>query len=80
MGKRSELKAPAKRKKRTKDVLDIGDAVNHLTYEPELQWTITKIWDTNCDGLRAELSRPDPSKKLKVDRGSAQLTELKRIN
>jgi hypothetical protein len=97
MGKRSELKAPAKKKaaakkksparkkspakKKHKGVLDIGDRVRHLTYKPELEWTITGIWDTNCEGLRANLTRPAKTKsKLQIDRMSAQLTELKRID
>jgi hypothetical protein len=96
MGKRSELKAPTKKKaaakkktakkkaaakkRKLKGILDIGDRVSHNTYEPELEWTIIGIWDTNCEGLRADLSRPDETKKLKIDRISAQLTELKRID
>jgi hypothetical protein len=83
MGK---LKSPAKKKsavkkkKRAKRPLDIGDRVCHLTYEPELEWTIIGIWDTNVEGDRAELSRPDKKKKLKIDRMSAQLTELAKVS
>ncbi len=41
------------------------------------QWTITSIFDTHTeDGLIACLSRPDDTKKLKVDRCNALVTDL----
>lgn len=52
---------------------DPGD-VTHRT----LEWKIVRIWDTNCEGLRAYLSRPDKTKRRGVDRCAAQLDELER--
>lgn len=41
-------------------------------------WIIVKIWDTNCEGLRADLIKEDTIDKLKRVTCSAQIEDLER--
>ncbi len=57
--------------------MKVGDKVWYtiLGDEPR-KWTITYLWDTHTEGFVACLSRPDKTKKLKVDRCNAALDDL----
>jgi hypothetical protein len=44
----------------------------------EYEWTITSMFPV-VDGHIACLSRPDPEKKLKVDRCNAEVADLVRL-
>lgn len=58
-----------------------GDEVWYQIQGDEMhKWTITSIFDTNTeDGLVACLSRPDETKKLKVDRCNAAAGDLEKV-
>jgi hypothetical protein len=43
------------------------------------KWTITRLWDTHTEGFVACLSRPDETKKLKVDRCNAAAGDLEKV-
>jgi len=44
-----------------------------------LEWKIHRIWDPHCGGLRADLRRPDDTRKRGYDACSAQLSELEKV-
>jgi hypothetical protein len=53
--------------------MKVGDEVRYLGR----QWTITSIWDTHTEGLRANLVRKDKTKKRGIDRCAAQIKDLR---
>ena len=65
------------------DAFTIGDKV--IFRDPDdvphraLEWKISSIWNPHCEGLRAELRRPDKTKRRGFDACSAQLNELERV-
>lgn len=64
-------------KKIDKKPMKVGDRVLYTIPEDiEREWTITYIWDTHTEGLVVCLSRPDESKKLRIDRCSTGIVNL----
>jgi hypothetical protein len=61
--------------------MKIGDEVWYTILNQETyKWTITSMFDTHTpDGVVACLSRPDDTKKLKVDRCNAGVEELEKV-
>jgi len=60
--------------------MKVGDEVWYTIPDDEpRQWGITSIWDTHTEGLIACLSRPDDTKKLKIDRCNAAIGDLKKV-
>ena len=60
--------------------MKIGDEVWYTIPEDEpRKWTIMSMFDTHGDGIVACLSRPDDTKKLKVDRCNAGVERLEKV-
>lgn len=60
--------------------MKIGDEVWYTIPGDEARkWTISSLFDTNCEGVVACLSRPDETKKLKVDRCNAAVGDLEKV-
>lgn len=60
--------------------MKVGDEVWYtiLTDKPR-KWTIMSMFDTHGDGVVACLSRPDKTKKLRIERCNAPLEDLEKV-
>ena len=60
--------------------MKVGDKVWYAVPGDEpREWSITRLWDTHTEGFVACLSRPDETKKLKIDRCSALMRDLETL-